>query len=135
MKCKCGNELTELIVRRLKNPIEMTETVYVHEFCCRCGRRLREVPENEYFINITTGTARLIKEEPIENVEGFLKYRIQEIVEAKTMTRGDYNYFRGWSLPNDEDGDDEGFLVKHENGRYSWTPKEEFESLTYGVQY
>jgi len=60
-----------------------------------------------------------------------------KIVKAKPMTRGDYNDYRGWQLPADEDGSDEGCLVEHVNspnsnhpnheGYISWSPKEQFE--------
>jgi hypothetical protein len=59
-------------------------------------------------------------------------------IRAKPMTRGEYNVYRGWKLPSDEDGDDEGCLVEyldspnsnhsdHEN-YISWSPKAVFES-------
>lgn len=31
------------------------------------------------------------------------------------MTRGDYNNYRGWTIPKDEDPKDEGYLVKYSN--------------------
>lgn len=56
---------------------------------------------------------------------------------AWPMTRQDYNDYRGWQLPADEDGSDEGFLVEyldggaqnHPNhiGYISWSPKDVFE--------
>lgn len=64
-------------------------------------------------------------------------YQCHKAVKASPMTRGEYNKYRGWSLPADENGDDEGFLVeyidspnanhpKHE-GYISWSPKAVFE--------
>ena len=57
---------------------------------------------------------------------------------AAPMTRQEYNDYRGWTLPADENGDDAGFLVEyldggksnHENhaGYISWSPKEVFEN-------
>ena len=53
------------------------------------------------------------------------------------MTRKEYNDFRGWSVPANEDGNDEGFLVEYIDGGnpntpsyagyVSWSPKDVFE--------
>jgi len=37
-------------------------------------------------------------------------------INAKSMTRQEYNDFRGWELPEDENGDDDGFLIEYING-------------------
>ena len=60
-----------------------------------------------------------------------------KLVNAIPMTRAEYNTFRGWELPANENGADEGFLVEyldggapntHEYAGYvSWSPKEQFE--------
>ena len=60
-----------------------------------------------------------------------------KIINTKSMTRLEYNQFRGWTLPEDENGADEGFLVeyvdggqtntKEFSGYVSWSPKEVFE--------
>ena len=60
-----------------------------------------------------------------------------KIVDALPMTRGDYNTYRGWDLPGNEAGTDEGYLVEyldggesnHANhtGYISWSPKAQFE--------
>jgi len=56
---------------------------------------------------------------------------------ARPMTRLDYNRYRGWELPADENGDDAGMLVEyvdggkanHPNheGYVSWSPLDVFE--------
>ena len=56
-----------------------------------------------------------------------------KLIHAKPMTRAEYNTFRGWELPADERGEDEGYLVEyldggkpnHPNhaGYVSWSPK------------
>ena len=43
------------------------------------------------------------------------------------MTRLDYNQHKGWELPADENGADEGYLVEYDNGHQSWSPKDVFE--------
>ena len=55
---------------------------------------------------------------------------------ARPMTRKDYNSYRGWELPSDEDGNDLGQLVEYLNspsvnhpnhkGYISWSPSNEF---------
>jgi hypothetical protein len=47
---------------------------------------------------------------------------------AKPMTLGDYNQYRGWQLPGDENGSREGYLVLYPDGYESWAPKEVFEA-------
>ncbi|SAU10303.1 DUF2829 domain-containing protein [Klebsiella pneumoniae] len=60
-----------------------------------------------------------------------------KLINAFPMTRQAYNDFRGWQLPADENGVDEGYLVEYLDGgkpntdRFdgyvSWSPKEVFE--------
>lgn len=59
-----------------------------------------------------------------------------KVINAKPMTRLEYNVFRGWTMPENENGDDEGFLVEYldggqanteeYDGYVSWSPKEVF---------
>lgn len=55
------------------------------------------------------------------------KYIGVKLIEAKPMTRGDYNNYRGWTIPKDEDPKDEGYLVKYSNDYESWSPKNPFD--------
>ena len=65
------------------------------------------------------------------------KYVGMKIINAKPMTRIEYNMFRGWTLPDNENGEDEGYLVEYTDGgkantdQYkgyvSWSPKDVFE--------
>ena len=57
-----------------------------------------------------------------------MKYIGVKIIEATAMTRGDYNTFRGWLLPENENGDDLGFMTDNGKGHIQWSPKETFES-------
>ena len=60
-----------------------------------------------------------------------------KLVNAKPMTRQEYNDFRGWKLPEDERGDDKGYLVEYVDGGkantaeyagyVSWSPVDVFE--------
>lgn len=55
------------------------------------------------------------------------KYIRMHVVEAKPMTRGDYNKKRGWELPANENPNDEGYIVSCPDGYVSWCPKKQFE--------
>lgn len=65
------------------------------------------------------------------------QYTGTKIVNATPMTRQAYNDLRGWDLPADEDGSDEGYLVEYVDGGksnhqgyagyVSWSPKDVFE--------
>lgn len=58
-------------------------------------------------------------------------------INAKPMKRAAYNVARGWTLPADENGDDDGFLVEYIDGGkantdvyagyVSWSPADVFE--------
>lgn len=60
-----------------------------------------------------------------------------KVINAKPMTRGEYNILRGWDLPAGENGADEGYLVEYLDGGkvnvpgfanyVSWSPKDVFE--------
>jgi hypothetical protein len=54
------------------------------------------------------------------------KYIGVKQVEAKPMTRGHYNDYRGWTVPEGENPADEGYVVKYEDGYVSWSPIEAF---------
>jgi hypothetical protein len=73
-----------------------------------------------------------------------------KLINAKPMTRSEYNIFRKWELPADEDGDDEGYLVEYCDGGkanteeycgyISWSPRDVFNTsyrsihgLTFGL--
>ena len=55
------------------------------------------------------------------------KYIGSKKLEAKQMTRGEYNKYRGWKIPENENPDDEGYLLKYSDGYKSWSPKRQFE--------
>lgn len=80
-------------------------------------------------------------------MENYLGTKLVKVLPA---TRREYNIYRGWDLPKNEDGDDEGFLVEYLDGGksndprhagyISWSPKEVFErayrpikALTFGL--
>ena len=58
-------------------------------------------------------------------------------VAATAMSRAEYNSYRGWQLPANEDGADKGYLVEYLDGGkpnddrhagyISWSPAEQFD--------
>ena len=60
-----------------------------------------------------------------------------KLIRAQAMSRAEYNAYRGWTLPADENGDDAGYLVEyldggrsnHPNhvGYISWSPADVFD--------
>jgi hypothetical protein len=67
-----------------------------------------------------------------------------KLINAKPMNRLEYNNFRGWQLPEDENGADEGYLVEYVDGGkantteyagyVSWSPKDVFERAYRPIQ-
>ena len=57
------------------------------------------------------------------------KYIGTKLIKAKPMTRGEYNEYRGWKIPENENPQDEGYLVVYvdSNDYVSWSPKDVFE--------
>lgn len=83
-------------------------------------------------------------------MEQLKSYVGTKLIRAYPMNRAEYNVFRGWQLPADENGDDEGYLVEYLDGGkantpqfdgyVSWSPKDVFEkayrtsgNLTFGM--
>jgi hypothetical protein len=56
------------------------------------------------------------------------KYIGFKLINAKPMSLGEYNMFRGWQIPENEDPNREGYKVVYPDGYVSWSPKEIFES-------
>lgn len=73
-----------------------------------------------------------------------------KFIEARPMNRADYVAYRGWTLPINENGADEGFLVEYldggvgnddrHKGYITWTPSEPFnkayrpvKGMTFGM--
>ena len=50
-----------------------------------------------------------------------------KIINARPMNRGDYNKYRGWEIPADENPNAEGYLVRYSDTYVSWSPKAVFE--------
>lgn len=70
-------------------------------------------------------------------MKGLKQYIGTKVISARPMNRKDYNDYRGWELPADENGADEGYLVEYQEagqanhpdhqGYISWSPTAVFE--------
>jgi len=58
------------------------------------------------------------------------KYIRVNIVEAIPTTLGEYNNFRGWTIPENEDPATLGYKVVYDDGYISWCPKARFEEVS-----
>lgn len=66
-----------------------------------------------------------------------VSFTCHKTVKAVPMNRKDYNDLRGWSVPSDENPEDEGYLVEYQDdshknvegfdGYISWSPKDVFK--------
>lgn len=59
----------------------------------------------------------------------FAKYIGTKLIKAKPMTRGEYNAYRGWKIPENENPEDDGYMVVYvdSDDYVSWSPKDVFE--------
>jgi hypothetical protein len=58
-----------------------------------------------------------------------IKYIGTKQILCESMSKAEYNEYRGWTLPEDECGDDKGYLVKDAYNDYiSWLPTEQLEA-------
>lgn len=65
-------------------------------------------------------------------------YTGNKLINAQPMTRAEYNDYRNWDLPSNENGADEGYLVEYTDGGapndsrhagyISWSPKAQFDA-------
>ena len=54
-------------------------------------------------------------------------------IDAIPMTRGEYNYIRGWVMPVGENPDDGGYVVRYGDGHVSWSPDHTFDATYVGA--
>lgn len=73
----------------------------------------------------------------IADLPGAATYLGTKVIHAAPMNRREYNSLRGWTVPRDENPDDEGYLVEYTDGGkpnvegftgyVSWSPKGVFD--------
>ena len=85
------------------------------------------------YILVDPSDPNVVKWVPEEDVNNYLTQistpatQIKQVL-IKEMTRGNYNEFRGWIIPENENPLDEGFLVKDPDSNYiTWIPKDQFK--------
>lgn len=96
--------------------------------------------DREKILDLEVSLARELaeKESPTKATEGDDIYVSHKKVKRTPMTREEYNHYRGWKLPSDENGADAGYLVEYldgggqnhpdHEGYISWSPKEQFDN-------
>ncbi len=72
------------------------------------------------------------------------QYTGTKTLKAKTMTLGEYNQYRGWQIPENEDPSQQGYLVEYldggkpnderHTGYISWSPKDVFDKTYHQSQ-
>lgn len=74
-----------------------------------------------------------------EKLKDTTRYLGVKFVDAKSMTLGKYNEYRGWEIPADEDPMAEGYIVQYPDMYISWCPAVQFleanrtiEAMTFG---
>jgi hypothetical protein len=88
---------------------------------------------------------KTILEARIRDFQGSRRYACHMEVWARPMNRADYNTLRGWSIPPNEQADDEGYFVERISNEHqpvalnfadhiTWVPKAVFER-DYAEQY
>lgn len=85
---------------------------------------------------MTETTAPETQEEVQTEESPMRMYIGTKVIRAKAMNRADYTAFRGWDLPENENGEDEGMLVEYLDGGkpnvegfdgyISWSPMQQF---------
>lgn len=88
--------------------------------------------------NLTELASRLFQAGQTTATMDLNEFESHKRVKRCAMNRLDYNKYRGWELPHDENGEDEGYLVEYldggkpnhpwHSGYISWSPKEQFDN-------
>ena len=58
------------------------------------------------------------------------RYISNKIYYAKPMKRGEYCENRGWDVPENENPDDDGYIILYPDGYISWNLKSNFEETS-----
>lgn len=100
-------------------------------FMHNLGERLAAVASEQLDIASPPAKKVVAPSSAVLDIEAFKQYTCHKQVNATPMNRGDYNHFRGWAMPPDENGEDPGYLVVYNAGTadeyVSWSPKRIFD--------
>lgn len=69
------------------------------------------------------------KAQPTKHLSESKTYVGQKVVYAKPMSRGAYCVSRDWAVPDEENAEDEGYIIEYpdSDGYITWSPKDVFE--------
>lgn len=114
-----------------------------HPYATCCGKCEKFEREKPYQAQLLAQHIADAKQSEIEyRRKNMKRFNALKKVNATPMTRQAYNDYRGWTLPEGENGDDEGYLTEDIDGPIntdefmgyvSWTPKEMFDDQFYEV--
>ena len=77
-------------------------------------------------MSTATRSGKTSQSERIDFME-FEEYIGTKRIQTVPMTRGEYNKYRGWTMPENENPDEEGYFIRYPDGCQSWSPKKQFE--------
>ena len=146
--CHANLRLVTMCVLTLKNGFTVTgqsACADADNFNPDIGRRLAKSAAQEKIwplmgYELRTKLDQISRANPLDGRikdMGAKTYIGSKVIHAAPINRADYNTLRGWELPADENGEDEGYLVQYADqndvnvegftGYVSWSPKEVFE--------
>lgn len=112
-----------------------------HPYATCCGKCEKFEREKPYQAQLLAQHIADARQSEIEyRLKNMKRFNALKKVNATPMTRQAYNDYRGWTLPENENGDDEGYLTEDIDGPVntdefmgyvSWTPKAMFDSQFY----
>ncbi len=126
-------------------PCDVTDinSLNYHPYATCCGKCEKFEREKPYQARLLAQHIADAKQSKIEyRKKNMKRYRALKRVNATPMTRQEYNDYRGWTLPEDENGADEGYLTEDIDGPIntnefmgyvSWTPKKMFDDQFYEI--
>ena len=126
-------------------PCDVTDinSLNYHPYATCCGKCEKFEREKPYQARLLAQHIADAKQSEIEyRKKNMKRYRALKRVNATPMTRQEYNDYRGWTLPEDENGADEGYLTEDIDGPIntnefmgyvSWTPKKMFDDQFYEI--
>jgi len=86
---------------------------------------------NKIESNQPTESTNIMPTENNQKADEFQLYQCHKQVHSKPMNLGDYNEYRGWAMPANEDPQKAGYLVIYNRGtekhHESWSPKDIFD--------
>lgn len=127
MTTEPASRLPKLLAVTRKPDMELTQVLLTFEDYVEAWSVFQWVAAASIHRPTSVGSTSLQESNAMETYIG------TKLVRMQPMTRGEYNEFRGWTVPADENPEDEGYLVEyldggkpntpHFAGYVSWSPK------------